>query len=610
MGDLHSTTPDDRPTATLPTLERPLGRLPRTRATAAATGTGLLIGGVLLALYSWFGATTRPVSTTLAQPAQFAAVAGVLGTVVLAIVVAAWFTGRRRRIDLWNSQHAWELRAGGAVVLVLLILVGMSWSRHLPSSFSEIRADYPYFDQLPTAVGAIALVGVGAILALLLTIHMGLARTVSRRILSIAVTAGLAVSTAVAVTAVRAGDDSANIDHLTVAEAPIAPVPGRITAEAYRLQLPPTNERRESTGRQVLAAGTGFVVVSIDGVRAYDGATGGPRWHYLRRPQSGHRVMWPDSGAAFTTADRSVLITRWFAEDTTTRIAFDAVTGRLLWTSEDHNDYTADYPDVARRVISATTATDLLVETDDAVTGYDARTAARRWTVALPTAGCTPDEGKTLASDRAVYRLYRCGESTRRLFAIDTTTGTLVGSRDISTRNSPSASLLENTLRISWYQHEDQGNYYLLVDRADRISTAPIRTAGSPFAADPNGPEVLVAMPEPEGPQHSKYAGMTTTDSIDLRRIPGMTPGYEGIDGDYFYFLADEFVDLNFGGSTHELSIRDRRTLLPTSTIPITNPCRPGLAQPTLMRASSTVLVVCQNNEAIGNATLDIIGFR
>lgn len=599
-------TVDDPPTS-LPTLERPLGRLPRARAIAAGIGTGLLIGGVLLALYSWFGATTRSVSVTLAQSGQFAPVAGMLGAVVLAIVVTAWFAGRRRTIDLWNNQHAWELRASGAVVLAIAFLVGMSWKKHLPSSYSVIRAEYPYFAQLPTAVGAVVLVGVGAILALLLTIHVGLARTVSRRILAIAVAAGLAVSAAVAVTAVRAGDDSANIDHLTVAEAPIAPVPSRITAEAYRLQLPPTNERRTSAGRQVLAAGTGFAVVSIDGVRAYDGATGEPRWHYLRLPQSGQRVLRPDVGAVFATADRSVLITRWFGEDTTLRIAFDAVTGRILWTSDDHNDYTADYPDVPSWLISAANATDVLVETDNEITAYDPRTAARRWTVALPTTGCTPDKGKTLASDRAVYRLYRCGESTRRLFAIDTASGTLLGTRDFPTRNSPWVSLLANTLHITWFQHDDGGTYYLLVDRADQLTTTPIRSDGSPFAADLHGPQVLVAMPDPEGPPNSRYAGITTTDSTDVRRIPDLTPGYSDIDGSYF--LTDDIVDLNFG-STPSLSIRERRTMLPTSMIPIAKPCRPGLAQPMLTPTSSAVLVVCQNNEAIGGATLDIIGFR
>ncbi|MEV6064489.1 PQQ-binding-like beta-propeller repeat protein [Nocardia asteroides] len=599
--DQTHTTLDDPPTS-LPTLERPLGRLARLRAVTAAAGTGLLAGGVVLALVSRFGTTAVSVRDSLAQPTQFAMAAAVLGCLVLLITLAAWLTGRRRTVDLWTRQHDWEQFATAAIVLMIVILAGMSWREHLPSSYDTLRATLPYFTQLPTATAATILVGLGAILVLPLTIHMGLARTISRRNTAIAISAGLVVSAVVAVTAVRAGDDSVNIDHLTVAETAVAPVPTRITTESFRLRLPPTNERREAMGRQVLAAGTGFVVVSVDGVRAYDGATGEPRWHYLRRPQSGHRVRLPDLGAAFATADRSVVITRWLGEDTATRIAFDAVTGRLLWTSDDHNDYTDDYPNVPSRVIGA--AADVLVETDDEVAGYDARTATRRWSVALPTDGCTPERGKTLASVRAVYRLYDCGESTQRLFAIDTTTGTLVGTRDFPTRNSPSVSLLANTLYLSWFQHEDGGNYYILVDRADQLTTTPVRTAGIPFAADPGGQQVLVAMPDPEGQPHRKITGMTTTDSIDVRPVPDMAPGYEAT-----YFLADEIVDLNFG-YTHELSIWNRRTMLPTSMIPIIDPCRPGLAQPTLARASSAILMVCQNNEQIGGATLDIIGFR
>ncbi|MGS2809951.1 hypothetical protein [Nocardia sp. MW-W600-9] len=44
--------------------------------------------------------------------------------------------------------------------------------------------------------------------------------------------------------------------------------------------------------------------------------------------------------------------------------------------------------------------------------------------------------------------------------------------------------------------------------------------------------------------------------------------------------------------------------------IPFSSTCRPKRATTQLMPVSSAVLVVCQNNEEIGDATLDIISFR
>ncbi|MEV0063789.1 PQQ-binding-like beta-propeller repeat protein [Nocardia sp. NPDC050718] len=599
------TTVDDPPTS-LPTLERPLGRFPRARAIAAAIGTGLLAGGVLLGLYSWFGATTRAVSSTLAQPAQFAAISSVLGAVVLAIVVAAWFAGRRRTIDLWNNQHTWELRVSGATELAIVFLIGMSWRMHLPSSYSVIRAEQRYFDQLPTAVGATFLVGAGAILTLLLTIHMGLARTLSRRILATAIAAGLAVSAAVGITAVRAGDDSANIDHLTVAPTPIGPVPSRLGTEAFRLQLPPINERQEATGRKVIAAGTGFVVVSIDGLRAFDGATGEPRWHYLRRSQSGHRALSPERESPFTTADGSVLISRWYGGGETIVFAFDAVTGRILWNSNEDNDFAADHRHRASSLIESATSKEVLLVSRTAVTGYDARTAERRWSVPVQS-DCTPREGDTLVAANAVYRVIRCTDSLWRILAIDPSTGALAGSRDLHTSNRPYLSLLSNTVLVDWRQPEDEHSIYVLVDHPGKLTTALVHTTGSPFAADPLGTEVILGLKDPEGPRYSSYAAMTTTDGAPARRIPGMVPSLAP--SSTVGFLTDEIVDLDFD-SPPTLSVWDRRTLLPPTTIPVASTCRPNRTQPTLTTVPSAVLVVCQNNEEIGGATLDIIGFR
>ncbi|MGS2809952.1 outer membrane protein assembly factor BamB family protein [Nocardia sp. MW-W600-9] len=544
--DQTRTTVDDPPTS-LPTLERSLGRLARPRALAAAAGTGLLAGGVVLALVSRFGTTTVSVRAIFAQPTQFAVVATVLGGLALIVVVACWIAGRRRAVDLWNRQHTWELFATGAIVLVIAILAGLSWREHLPSSYETLRATLPYFTQLPTAVAATILVGIGAILVLPLTIHTGVSRTIGRGATAGAIAAGLVISATAGTVAVRAGDDNANVDHGVAAPAPMPAIPGRVSAEAYRLQLPPINNRLEATGRQVIPAGTGFVIAGVDGLRAYDGATGEPRWHYLRRPQSGKRVFELDRGSTIVTADRSAITTRWNGpRDQHRRITFDAVTGQILWTSDDENDFASHDDDRATRLLDTPAAGTLIVETTTEIKGYDARTAAQRWSTARSAGGCRPTDAPTQVTATAIYRVLRCGPDWR-ITALSASTGDTIGSRDLPADTEPHLELLSNTLLAGW---GGQDRKYLLTDAPEQLASAPVRTDGWPFAADPAGPAVLV------GSVEEPAAALTTIGTTASTPVPGLTQWTEGS----LHFLADEIVNLKFGDSP-TLSRWERRNL-------------------------------------------------
>ncbi|MFI8978058.1 PQQ-binding-like beta-propeller repeat protein [Nocardia asteroides] len=591
--DRTRTTLDDSPRS-LPTLERPLGRLARLRAVAAAAGTGLLAGGVVLALVSRFGTTAISVRDSLAQPTQFAMAAAVLGGLTLLIALAAWLAGRRRTVDLWSRQHDWEQFATAAIVLMIVILAGMSWREHLPSSYDTLRATLPYFTQLPTAAAATILVAIGAILVLPLTIHMGVSRTIGRGTVTVATAAGLVIAATVGALAIHAGDDNANIDHRTADSTSPPALPARVNAEAYRLELPPLNNRPEATGRQVLPAGTGFIVAGVDGLRAYDGATGEPRWHYLRRPQSGKRVFALERGSAAVTADRSVVTTRWNGPGfDDRRITFDAVTGEILWTSEQTTDYTSDGE--GGRLLDTLTGDTLIVETEREIKGYDARTGARRWSASKSTPDCLRTDTPTEVTATTLYRVVRCG-STGRIIALSASTGDIVATRDIPDDDQPNLTLMSNTLMASWHSN---GRKYLLTDNPENLASAPVRTAGWPFAADPVGPAVLVALTE------DPDATLTSTGDPASTPIPGFTRWTDSS----VQLLTDEIVNLNFDDAP-SLTRWDRRNLSAPSTIPFDSTCRPKQTQPKLLTISSAVLVVCQNNEAIGDATLDIIGFR
>ncbi|MET9214852.1 MULTISPECIES: outer membrane protein assembly factor BamB family protein [unclassified Nocardia] len=593
--DRARTTVDDPPTS-LPTLERPLGRLARPRALAAAAGTGLLAGGVALALVSQYGTTAVSVDDRFAQPTQVAVVATELGGLALVIALVAWITGRRRAIDLWNRQHTWEQIATGAIGLIIAVLAGLAWREHLPSSYDALRATLPYFAQLPTAVAATILVGTGAILVLPLTIHTGVARTIGRGATAAAVAAGLVIAATASTIAIRAGDDNANVDHRTAAPTPMPALPARVGAEAYRLQLPPLNNRPEATGREIIPAGTGFVIAGIDGLRAYDGATGELRWHYLRRPQSGKRVFTLERGTTVATADRSVVTTRWDGpRDQRRRITFDAVTGQILWTSDDDNDFADLDEDRTTRLLDTPAADTLIVETAKEISGFDARTAAHRWSTTRSAAGCLRTDEPTQVTATTIYRLLRCGADWR-ITALNASTGDTVASRDVVADDEPRLELLSNTLLARWGGRD---RTYLLTDTPEQLASAPLRTAGWPFAADPTGPAVLVgSAEEPE-------ATLTTTGDTATTPVPELTQWTEGS----VLLLTDEIVTLTFDDSP-TLSRWDRRNLSAPSTIPFNSTCRPKKTTPQLMPVSSALLTVCQNNEENGDATLDIIGFR
>ncbi|MFI5503487.1 PQQ-binding-like beta-propeller repeat protein [Nocardia asteroides] len=598
--DRTRTTLDDSPRS-LPTLERPLGRLAPVRALAAAVGTGLLAGGVALALVSRFGTTTVSVRDSLAQPTQFAMAAAVLGGLTLLITLAAWLAGRRRTVDLWTRQHDWEQFATAAIVLMIVILAGMSWREHLPSSYDTVRATLPYFTQLPTAAAATILVAIGAILVLPLTIHMGVSRTIGRGAVTVATAVGLVIAATVGALAIHAGDDNANIDHRTADSTSPPALPARVNAEAYRLELPPLNNRAEATGRQVLPAGTGFIVAGVDGLRAYDGATGEPRWHYLRRPQSGKRVFALERGTTIVTADRSVVTTRWEGpSDQSHRITFDAVTGRILWTSDDDNDFTVDEKDRPARLFDSPAAEDLIVETTKRIEAYDARTAARLWSTSRSDSGCKSTDAPIQVTADAIYHLLKCG-STWRVTALSARTGDVVGSRDLPGNSEPDLDLLSNTLMASW---GGPGAAYLLANAPDQLASAPIRSGTRPSVADPDGPAVLVKQPD-SAPAAEHTAALTSIHDTASTPVPELTAWSR----DSLIFLTDQIINLNFEESP-TLSLWDRRNLSSPSTTPFASSCRPKQTVPHLLLISSAVLMVCQNNEAIGDATLDIIGFR
>ncbi|MCC3333408.1 hypothetical protein [Nocardia abscessus] len=261
-------------------------------ATAAgASGFGLTAGGVLLGIYSRVAASTVPLDEDGVKgkdifgsfsdepihgvPERFGIAAVILGVLVLAVVVGAVVYRSRRP----NSSRG-EGFALLALLLTLVALPYMAASSHLPGVYALIRLDYPYFSRLPTAVGACGLVFAGAVLQLGTALGSMTVTVLRRRVVVLLMSLGLLASAGIGATAVRAGDDRLNANHSTTTHVAIPPVPEKLGTERYRVSK--SDFPKRTAMRDIVVAGAGFVVATQEGLTAYDGLSGKPRWRYVR----------------------------------------------------------------------------------------------------------------------------------------------------------------------------------------------------------------------------------------------------------------------------------------------------------------------------------------
>ncbi|MEU4599919.1 hypothetical protein [Nocardia sp. NPDC023988] len=146
---------------------------------------------------------------------------------------------------------------------------------------------------------------------------------------------------------------------------------------------------------------------------------------------------------------------------------------------------------------------------------------------------------------------------------------------------------------------------YMLVEEPDQLATTPLRASGSPFAAAADGSDLLVGFFNPTTRQ--SHVGLTTDDGSSRTRIPELSPSSPNSGA--VHVLAEEIIALEYNTSLR-LSRWPRRNPASPTAGPIEATCRPKATQPTLLPVPASLLVVCQNNEEIGDSTLDIIGYR
>ncbi|MFB7724154.1 PQQ-binding-like beta-propeller repeat protein [Nocardia sp. NPDC056100] len=520
-------------------------------------GAGLVGGGVLLALYSRFGASSRTLDDRYVDgrdvfggfrlplgdvPGHWITAALIAGVIML-IVVGDLL---RRSRDPEGGVSVWWL-------LMVVVLFGLGWysvTRHIPGVLDEVRFQYPFFPQLPTAAAAIGLVLLGTI-GVFGLVRTTVVHTAGRKALLLGLTVGVVMSAVTAAVAVHAGDDNARIDHATATPVPVPAIPAHLGSERYRVT--PVNPAGDRDYPDIVAAGAGFVVATITGLIAYDGVTGAERWHFQRsdvlrdrREGVGYII-----GSLRALDEGTVVLAQWKNGDAT---AFDAVTGALLWTRSEFTDvaFSGAQWRMARES-EWTGATPLLAENGSRLDRFDARTGNRLWSKDFD---CPMGFDRTISTTAAIYVTSTCpgtDEAGRRLVvtALSPATGAVIAEREVARLPAhgvipPHYTHLGGALIIGFTQNDSEDDHWILIDRPENLSTARIRP-GYPwnvFAADATGAELLVQLSKPPGAPDTVEVRRSADDSVAYRiEIPGRgTPLSKQVD----LFLADELVEATY----------------------------------------------------------------
>ena len=482
-----------------------------------ALGGGLIFGGVALAIYSRFWASTRPMDTVTGQdlfgsftdldvssaPARYAVTAAIIGILMVVSIVAVMAMGSgespRHQSTRWLARAVW---AGG-----LLILPWMAIAGHLPGVWRQVRVQFPLFEQLPTALAAAALVVGGTALTSGLLWRRPRNETSSRLLPVVAVAAGVVVAAAVAVPANGAGDDRHHVDRTTAPASAGPPMPQRLGAQRYELTVPLVGEQPD-----VVIAGAGFVAASPRGITAYDGGTGAERWHHLRTDNvdpGGHTYLPYESGSLHSLDGGSVILARWRRLGWT---AFDAVTGETLWKE---SEFTRDeskrgsFWDLGERGSFRSTPGPLVLSDENHIVRYDARTGTRLWTVDTAAIDCAGAKTPLAITDEAIYRMAGCergGEPVAMVAVLDSGAGAIIAREELPVSEGArvgSDSQLDRMANSVFVRWRLAGNTaWRLVNAPQDLTTVPFVIdphAPTPVAVDSAGTQVLTVDSRPPG---------------------------------------------------------------------------------------------------------------
>lgn len=535
----------------------------RVWAAVGAVGAGLITGGVVLAIYSRFFASTWAMDEVWVRgtgvlrsgsgvdvsvvPDNFSMAALIVGVIMLlAVTIVAIRVVRHR--DSYGRAAYYLVPAVAAGLLVLPV---RAYDYRVPAAYDRIRLAYPLFERLPTAVAAGMLIFLGTVLTIRVMRKPALVGSLSRGTTALLCAGGLLISAGVAAGAIREGDDARHVDHVMAAVVEPVAVPARLGTERYRLRIPKVYEPTDGrTDGQLVAAGTGFVLSSTAGVTVYDGATGAPRWHYLRTDyeRDGRYGVTFTPGSLRSLDNGKVVLGKWHGLGW---VAFDAMTGEILW----HNsDFARDESELGERWNAGDTyfgagPGPLALVQEDRLTGYDPRNGNRLWSTDPTPLDCKWTPSGLTGTDAAIYQIVQCSDGTEKwevASAVDARTGAVIGSRELGrvpvSGSREILSVLErlsSSVSIMWKVGNDRN--HLVVSAPEQLSTAPTTGTRGPesMAADATGHEILVRIRQP----------FPVEDTFDVRALNADTSGYQlpGMNGTHDLsreiFLTEEVVE-------------------------------------------------------------------
>ncbi|MFC4375019.1 PQQ-binding-like beta-propeller repeat protein [Nocardia halotolerans] len=551
---------------------RPQG-FSRQLAAAAILGGALLVGGIGLAVYSLVFAAGNPFAPHIASEdltgKQLGLFGVVIGTAALLILAA-------------TLRWSVSLRAAGIgnpfpviMVAVLGIEILVTVDLGIRATVERVFGSYTAYPELPTAVAAWYLVIVGSAFALAVTCAPPALGALSARTGATCAAVGVLVCALATGFALRAGDDSRFSDHRTASATAIAPVPESLGTEKFRVDL---------TAAAVVVGGNGFIVGSIEGLTAYDGATGAPRWHHLRPEAATHGVR-HNPRYLQSIPSENVVVSYW---NNWGWLAFDASTGEKLWSDAQ---FSADAgPQKPFGDFNTHPQPLLIRETGPSFVRYDARTGQQMWS--SPTdESCRDMAPKIAVTTRAIYQVSMCNGSlsTRTtIVAFDPATGSVRTEREIThpANRAPRLTVVDEVVSIEW-RAAAGAHSHLRFSSPAQLSTATPSESFTLIAADLSA-GTLVGEPGDGPVVVSETGGPSRSLPADSR-----TP----VRDHEVVLLASELVVISAG----ELQTWRRGDLSPSSAGPALRSCSPY----EVTSAPGVVLVFCAN----ADATTRMVGF-
>ncbi|MEV0059946.1 PQQ-binding-like beta-propeller repeat protein [Nocardia sp. NPDC050718] len=562
---------------------------------AGLAGAVLVAGGIALALYSQFAAAPIPVpSDDYAETGDFPRRL-VLGALVFAgavVLLGLVVLVRRRRGD----ERAADFTAGGVLALLAVLIGGVVFAvtAHIPSTYERLTSVFVVTPRVPAAIAGLVLVLLGAVLIFVL-VATPTAPVPGRSALAVALVVGIVPVLGAAGVALRLGDDSSSIDHVTTDPGSDTAAPAALGPEKFRFRLPFSRFPEDT---RIVFTGTGFVVSTRDGVTSYDGVTGAERWHYRRLGVRSDNVgNLPQKTMA--VRGENVVLTYWEKRGW---MAFDSVTGDKLWTE---TAFTRDSDFTVRGHLLATTTA------RGTVTRYDARTGRSQWTTPAETAGCTATSQRVVATVTAIYRAATCGTGDTATVAVtvfDPQSGEVRDKRSFPTpyvrsSGSPQVRVLDSGFVWITCVQDGADTELFLPPNAALTSTIvdSSRTDVEVRAADN---DALISSRHPDGyPLPDRWEVLSAADGAGSTELDMSLLDRGARYPAAAALLADQVIMLTSDDS-YTLRTWDRQTGRAGSVVPIS--VAPETRSVRLTTAAGSLLLIASDNE---NRDIEVIGF-